>query len=217
MYLPYLRPGGCTVAGIKRRARRAAPGKIRIIGGRLRGSVLEVPDRPGLRPTPNRLRETLFNWLQPSLAGAACLDLFAGSGALGVEALSRGAGRVQLVERDAGLAAALRANLQRLDRERTTGVHAGDACVFLDAAAPVPFDIAKPFDVIFVDPPFAAHLWEPVIARLQTGNWLAPRAWIYLEMPAGMHVTVPSTWHVEREKDVGDVHAMLCRRQLGTR
>lgn len=208
MYFPWLYARGCIVAGVKRRARQTAPGKVRIIGGRLRGSVLEVPDRPGLRPTPNRLRETLFNWLQPSLAGAACLDLFAGSGALGIEALSRGADRMQLVERDADLADALRANLRRLHQERAAGVHVGDACAFLETAAP------GPFDIVFVDPPFAVHLWEPVVTRLQTGNWLAPRALIYLEMPTGTHVTVPPTWHIEREKKVGDVHAMLCRRTL---
>ncbi|HET7268460.1 MAG TPA: 16S rRNA (guanine(966)-N(2))-methyltransferase RsmD [Oleiagrimonas sp.] len=196
------------MARVKSRVRRgAAPGRVRIIAGRLRGSVLEVPDRPGLRPTPNRLRETLFNWLQPALPGARCLDLFAGSGALGIEALSRGAGAVQLVERDAGLAEALRVNLQRLGPGLDACVHGGDATGFLDAAD------AAPFDIVFVDPPFAAELWEPVSARLEAGGWLAPQALIYLEMPATMHVTVPSAWNIERDKCVGDVRALLYRRR----
>src|SRR5581483_4346490 len=103
----------------------AAPGRVRIIGGSLRGSKLEVPDVPGLRPTPDRVRETLFNWLMPVIDGARCLDLFAGTGALGIEALSRGAAVVDFVESDARLVALLRANLSRL--KQTAAVHAMNA------------------------------------------------------------------------------------------
>lgn len=200
--------GGDVMARVNKGARGGpAPGRVRIIGGHLRGSVLDVPDRPGLRPTPNRLRETLFNWLQPTLAGAACLDLFAGSGALGLEALSRGAGALQLVERDAGLAAALRANLARLCPDRGAQVHTGDACSFLGSVS------SRRFDVVFIDPPFATDLWNAVAEQLEDGVWLAPQARVYLEMPAGKRVAVPSTWTLEREKNIGGVHATLYRRQ----
>src|SRR5574338_1690283 len=95
----------------------SAPGKLRIVGGTLRGSRIAVPDAPGLRPTPDRVRETLFNWLAPVIADAHCLDLFAGTGALGIEALSRGAAPVDFVEADARLADLLRANLVRLKQD----------------------------------------------------------------------------------------------------
>lgn len=182
------------------------PGRVRIIGGDLRGSVLSVPDRPGLRPTPGRLRETLFNWLQPHLAGAHCLDLFAGSGALGIEALSRGAGGVCLVERDAGLAAALRGNLQRLRQGEKSSVREADASSLLTAAA------LQSFDIVFVDPPFADDLWEQTASRLEQGDWLMPQAWIYMEMPVGAHPSVPPTWVLQREAKAGDVRSVLYRR-----
>lgn len=190
----------------KGRRRSATPGRVRIIGGDLRGSVLSVPDRPGLRPTPGRLRETLFNWLQPHMPGARCLDLFAGSGALGIEALSRGAGEVCLVERDVGLAAALRANVQRLRQDEKARVHAADALSLL-ATAP-----SRPFDIVFVDPPFADGLWEPAASRIQDGGWLGPQAWIYMEMPVGAHPSTPSAWMRQRETTAGDVHGVLYRR-----
>src|SRR5690606_15336453 len=128
--------------------RRAAPGRIRIIGGTLRGSRLDVPDRPGLRPTADRVRETLFNWLQPVLPGARCLDAFAGTGALGLEAASRGAASVLALERDPALATALRAAVQRLGAT-TVEVHAADALAWL-ARPP-----DRRFDIVFLDPPFA--------------------------------------------------------------
>ena len=133
--------------------RHGAPGRIRIIGGSLRNSRLEVPDRPGLRPTPERVRETLFNWLAPVIAGSRCLDLFAGTGALGVEALSRGAARAQFVERDGRAVQALRANLARL-KAADGRVAEADALAWLQGEA-------EPFDLVFLDPPFAAAAWTP--------------------------------------------------------
>ncbi|HEX7338731.1 MAG TPA: 16S rRNA (guanine(966)-N(2))-methyltransferase RsmD [Rhodanobacteraceae bacterium] len=181
------------------------PGQVRIIAGSLRGSVLQVPARPGLRPTPNRLRETLFNWLAAHVPGACCLDLFAGSGALGIEALSRGAAQVDFVERDAGLAAALRANLERLHCADRGRVHAGDALAFL--AQPV----ARPFNLVLADPPFADGLWDAVVARLGAEGGLAPSAHVYLEMPSGTGVTVPATWSLTRETRAGEVRGALYR------
>lgn len=179
------------------------PGRVRIIGGRLKGSRLEVPALPGLRPTPDRLRETLFNWLQPHIAGARCLDLFAGSGALGLEAASRGAGSVVLVEREPVLAAGLRANLARL--HTAAEVVCADAGCWLRTAP-------RPFDLVFLDPPFAEQLWHPASVQLEQGGWLADPAWIYVEMPDGRDFDPPVGWQLHRETRVGAVRARLYRR-----
>lgn len=175
--------------------------KVRIIGGRFRGSKLEVADRPGLRPTPDRVRETLFNWLAPRIDGALCLDLFAGSGALGIEAISRGAASALLVERDPGLAAALRAAITRLG---ATGaeVACADALGFLSGAA-------RPFDLVFVDPPFDADLWSAVAARLAGGGWLAPGAMVHVEWPMDREPAMPPGWRVHREGRAGAVRHAL--------
>jgi 16S rRNA (guanine966-N2)-methyltransferase len=177
------------------------PRKVRIIAGRFRGSKLEVMDRPGLRPTPDRVRETLFNWLAPRIEGARCLDLFAGSGALGIEAASRGASRTVLVERDSVLAASLRAAVARL------GV-AGAEVVCTDALSYLAGP-ASPFDVVFVDPPFDADLWSQVAARLGERGWLAPGAQVHVEWPADREPTMPPTWRVHREGRAGAVRHAL--------
>lgn len=184
---------------------KKAPGRVRIGAGSLRGSVLAVPEHPGLRPTPGRVRETLFNWLRAVLPGARCLDLFAGSGALGVEALSRGAAWATFVERDAGLAEALRSNLGRLGREDAE-VECADAGAWLAGA------IRQPFDVVFLDPPFGADLWNRAVADLEASGLLAAPAWIHVEAPAGKGVVVPSGWRMHREGRAGDVHHVLYRR-----
>ena len=153
-------------------ARHGGPaGSVRIIGGRWRGTRLPVVDADGLRPTSDRVRETLFNWLQPVLRGARVLDLFAGSGALGFEAVSRGAGSAVLVERDARLAAMLRDSLARLDAGGQVEVAQSDALAWLRGPAP-----KQRFDVVFVDPPFAAALWPAVLEALP--GVLADDAWL---------------------------------------
>src|SRR5215471_2142750 len=169
-------------------ARASAPvtaGKVRIIGGRLRGSKLAVPDLPGLRPTPDRVRETLFNWLMPFIDGARCLDLFAGTGALGIEALSRGAASADFVETDPGLAQALRDNLSRLEQSNA-GVRSGDALTLLRSTP------AQPYDIAFVDPPFSADLWHDAAQALESGGWLRDGALVYLEMAAGADAALPA-------------------------
>lgn len=183
---------------------KSAPGRIRIIGGQLRNSRLDVPDLPGLRPTAERVRETLFNWLAPVMSGLRCLDLCAGTGALGVEALSRGAAAVQFVERDAKAAQALRANLSRL---KTSGgqVATADAQAYLHGAA-------QPFGLVFLDPPFALGLWTPLAERLEQGGWLAPSAWIYVEGPKGLAPVLPASWVLHREGHAGEVRYALYRR-----
>ena len=161
-----------------RRARNGAghaaqnASKVRIIAGRWRGTRLEVPSVEGLRPSPDRVRETLFNWLQGRVAGARCLDLFAGSGALGFEAASRGAAEVVMIERDPRALAALRAAATRLGADRVE-ILGEDALVWLGRAAD------RRFDLVFVDPPFAAGLHQAVLDRL--APWLAPEAWVYVE------------------------------------
>ncbi|GAB3781870.1 16S rRNA (guanine(966)-N(2))-methyltransferase RsmD [Dyella agri] len=182
------------------------PGRIRIIGGSLRNSRLEVPELPGLRPTPERVRETLFNWLAPMLAGARVLDLCAGTGALGIEALSRGAAGACFVEPEARAARALRDNLARL--KVTAGeVAAIDAQGFLSGTP-------RPFDLVFLDPPFALDLWGTLAARLEQGGWLAGQAWIYVESPRGQLPAVPADWSPHREGQAGEVRFALYRRAL---
>jgi len=183
---------------------KGAPGRIRIIGGSLRNSRLDVPDLPGLRPTPERVRETLFNWLAPMLAGVQALDLCAGTGALGIEALSRGAGAVRFVERDAGAAQALRDNLARL-KVVGAAVSVADAAGFLGGTP-------TRFGLVFLDPPFAADLWTPLAQRLEVGGWLAAQAWIYVESPGDVVPVLPSNWMLHREGRAGEVRHALYRR-----
>lgn len=189
-------------------AAAARPGSVRIIAGRWRGTRLPVANVPGLRPTSDRVRETLFNWLQPALPGARVLDLFAGTGALGLEAASRGAARVQLVEADARLAQTLAAAAARLDADGRVAVRHGDALAFLREDAGVPWDIA------FVDPPFTAGLWPAVLAALPAR--LAAEAWLYVESPAGHVPALPADWALHREGGTRDVRYALYRRGTGT-
>lgn len=180
------------------------PGSVRIIGGRWRGTRLPVPDRPGLRPTSDRIRETLFNWLQPQLPGARVLDLFAGSGALGLEALSRGAASARLIEVDGQLASSLKVLGTQLDAGEQLQVHAGDAVAWLRGAADASFDIA------FVDPPFDAGLWDAVLAVLPSR--MAAQGWIYLESPNALAPLLPPEWALHRENHTRDVRYALYRR-----
>lgn len=186
--------------------RKAGPGRIRIIGGNLRNSRLDVPDLPGLRPTAERVRETLFNWLTPVIDGARCLDLCAGTGALGIEALSRGATSVQFVERDMSAAQALRDNLVRL--KTTAGqVTVLDADLFLRSAP-------QAHDLVFLDPPFALELWSVLAQQLEQGGWLAAQAWIYVESPRAKAPALPPNWQLHREGHAGEVRFALYRRPL---
>lgn len=179
-------------------------GSVRIIGGRWRGSRLPVAERSGLRPTADRVRETLFNWLQGELHGASCLDLFAGSGALGFEAASRGADRVLLVERDAAQAASLRASAERL-QATAVAVRCADAQAVL---AELP---AAAFDLVFVDPPFASGLAESVLPRLD--RVLRPAAWLYLEATIEQQAPqLAADWRLHREGRTREAAYRLFRR-----
>ena len=187
---------------------KAAPGSIRIIGGRWRGTKLVVPDSPGLRPSSDRVRETLFNWLMPKLAGARVLDLFAGTGALGLEAVSRGAAHAVLVERDLSLAGNLREAVGRLSAQSAIEVVQADALAWLTAQP------EKAFDLAFVDPPFAGDLWQAALAALLPK--LADDAWLYLESPAGTEPAMPPEWELHREGRTRDVRFALYRRAAAT-
>ncbi len=182
--------------------------EVRIIGGEWRGRKLNFPPAAGLRPTPDRVRETVFNWLQFELAGTSCLDLFAGSGALGFEALSRGAAEVVFVERDPEAARAIGEMLieLRCDRGRVEQL---DALAWLELGPPA----SKPFDIVFLDPPYGES-WLPVLAeKLERGGWLAPGAWIYLEDAAARgEPRLPAAWTLLRSKRAGDVGYHLARR-----
>lgn len=180
-----------------------APGRVRIIAGRLRGSRIDVPDRPGLRPTPDRVRETLFNWLAPVIDGARVLDLFAGTGALGIEALSRGAAEVDFVESDRALAEALRATLARL--QQSAEVTQLPAKTFL-------LGPHAPYSLVFLDPPFAAELWVGVAERLEQGGLLVDGARVYVESPRQLTPALPANWQLLRELQAGEVRAALYRR-----
>ena len=174
------------------------PGRLRIVGGEWRGRRLPVLDQPGLRPTPDRVRETLFNWLAPLITGARCLDLFAGSGALGFEAASRGAGRVVMIEKSANLARVLRENRLLLDARQVEVIQA-DAGLWL--AGP-----AEPFDLVFLDPPFAEDLLGRTCAALAQGVWLARGARVYLEAAATPGFpALPEEWRLVRAKQAGQV------------
>jgi len=184
------------------RSGHARPGRVRIIGGSLHNSRLPVPLVEGLRPTPERVRETVFNWLAPVMAGARCLDLCAGTGALGIEALSRGAAAVSFVEREGRLAQALRSNLERL------GV--GGEVVVADAQTWLQ-GLPRQYDVVFLDPPFALELWAALARQLAAGGWLAPGAMVYVEWPAALAPELPASWQVHRQGRAGAVHYALMR------
>ena len=180
------------------------PGKLRIVGGSLRGSRLDVIDRDELRPSSDRLRETLFNWLAPMIEGARCLDLYAGTGALGIEAISRGARECVFVERDRTLAKQLESTLARLNVSAGRVICA-DALHWL--AQP-----AGKFDLVFLDPPFPAALWAESARRLEAGGWLDESAWIHVEAPADAVLELPPNWSVHRESRAGAVHFAVYRR-----
>ncbi len=197
----------------------SAPGVVRIIGGDWRGTRLPVADRQGLRPTADRVRETVFNWLQPKLPGARVLDLFAGTGALGLEALSRGAREAVLIERDRDLAESLRQSIAKLPGGERAQVICADALSWLRAGSLS----ASGFDVIFLDPPFAGDaqsglaqggLWQPALAAL--APWLADDAWLYLESPqssaAQPHMNPGAAWQLHRQGLTREVHYAVYRR-----
>jgi len=188
-----------------RPAARGGPSReVRLIGGQLRRSKLPVADKPGLRPTPDRVRETLFNWLGTDLAGWRVLDAFAGSGALGFEAASRGAAEVQLIERDAELVRSLRASQARLKAEALR-VDAAEALAWMARCAP------GRFELVLIDPPFDAGLQAPALAA--AAPLVAAGGLLYLESPAALaDAELPAGFALLRQGRAGSVHYHLLRR-----
>jgi 16S rRNA (guanine966-N2)-methyltransferase len=202
---------------------------LRIVGGQWCGRRIHFPPMPALRPTPDRVRETLFNWLQGTIGGARCLDLFAGSGALGLEALSRGAAEVVFVERDPAVAAALAANLALLERPAiatsvpavaapagATAPGAGSAARGRVLAADAFGFLAgtpRPFDVVFLDPPYGQGRLPELCRLLESRGWLAARALVYIESAAREgQPALPPSWSPWRQLRAGAVSAGLARR-----
>ncbi|AXS83918.1 16S rRNA (guanine(966)-N(2))-methyltransferase RsmD [Marinobacter sp. Arc7-DN-1] len=180
-------------------------GELRIIGGDWRSRKLRFPDAGGVRPTPARARETLFNWLTFHLAGSSCLDLFAGSGALGLEALSRGAATVTLVDHTPALATALRDNLRLLKSN-------GGEVVCADVESYLKQRNRPPFDIVFMDPPFRQGWLGRLFPLLDQQEWIRPGGWVYVEHESEIPTpAVPGTWQLHRQKSAGQVTYSLFR------
>lgn len=176
--------------------------EIRIIGGLWKRTKLKVVDKPGLRPTPDRVRETVFNWLGQDMTGLRCLDAFAGTGALGFEAASRGAAAVLLIEQDSALVEQLQATRTQLDAA-TVQVQRGDGVAAIRQAVPASLD------VIFIDPPFDAPLFEPALAACARA--LSAEGFVYLEAPTAYtdETLAAAGLRVHRHLKAGAVHAHL--------
>ena len=187
--------------GKKQQYKKTAIGSIRIISGKYRGRKLPVLMAEGLRPTTDRVKETLFNWLMPYIHNANCLDCFAGAGSLGFEALSRGAAKVKLIELKKQAAKQLLANTQLLQSSDIL-VSNADTVVFLKSQTP------EKFDVVFVDPPFNQNLVSPTCALLNQG-WLNDQALIYVEMELSGTQVLPANWQLIKEKAAGQVSYRL--------
>jgi len=187
-----------------RPSRGGSAGRFRIIGGEWRGRRLALPQGDDVRPTPDRVRETLFNWLAPVIAGARCLDLYAGSGALGLEALSRGAAHVTFVDRAPAVTRRIAAHLATLGCDRGEPL-CMDAMRYLERPA-------APFDIVFLDPPYRAGLLGPALARLFAGGWMASAACVYLEHESGIDPPpAPHGWRMFRSATAGQVRYHLLR------
>lgn len=184
-------------------------GKIRIIGGQWRGRKLSVPDKPGLRPTPQRTRETLFNWLTPWIGGAFCVDLFAGSGALGLEAASRGALRVVLVEKNKALAHNIQ-NHARLFNAHQVELVCRDAQNYIA-------DSCETADIFFLDPPFSSNLLLPCCESLEAHGRLHKNSLVYLEMERVLlertKAALPACWHELKRGLSRETAYLLMQRQ----
>jgi len=189
-----------------RTRKQDGPGSVRIIGGEWRGRRLPVPDLPGLRPSGDRCRETLFNWLQADIRGAICVDLFAGSGALGLEAASRGAAEVVLVEKLSAVARMLGENVERLDAGNVSVVET-DALQWLHNCP------AGSLDIAFVDPPFGIQLESRAIELMTARDCIRPGGFIYVETAREAPLPSPAPgWEITREKLLGEVRMLLLKK-----
>lgn len=186
--------------------------QLRIIGGEWRGRKLRFPDAPNLRPTPDRVRETIFNWLAPMIHGACCLDLFAGSGALGLEALSRGAAFTTFVDSHKKVTQALKAHLDVLNSNDKAEVLQMDGEKMLNHESFLNTE-AKIYDIVFLDPPYHLDLMAKVVPLLEENDWLSNNAMLYLEIEKRQSLpTLPENWTLLKEKTAGEVNYFLFQR-----
>lgn len=181
----------------------SAPRQVRIIAGRWRGTKLPVVLKEGVRPTPNRVKETLFNWLQPQIEGSHCLDLFAGSGALGLEAVSRGATQATLVDSDAQIIALLSQQVEKLRAHKDVRICHDDAYAYLEKDS-------NAFDIIFLDPPFSIYHPEQLLQQLLNSACIKLSTCIYLETAAEKFPQIPpKSWQWRRQLKAGQVECGL--------
>ncbi|WP_462170983.1 16S rRNA (guanine(966)-N(2))-methyltransferase RsmD [Pseudoalteromonas xiamenensis] len=181
-------------------------GFIRIIGGKYRGRKLPVKDVEGLRPTTDRVKETLFNWLMQDIRDATVLDCFAGSGGLGFEALSRFAATVTFIERDKSAAQQIEANMAAI---KTTNARV----IQSDVLTTTQTQATQQYDLVFVDPPFRKALAATICTQLETNGWLAKEAIIYIEVEQELELNVPENWRLYKEKKAGQVAYRLFLRE----
>jgi 16S rRNA (guanine966-N2)-methyltransferase len=176
-------------------------GELRLIGGQWKRTKLSFPLLPGVRPTPSRVRETLFNWLAMDIAGSHCLDLFAGSGALGLEALSRGAASCTFVDQQPEICRQIQQHLNKLGAANARVIQ-GDALAVKDLS----FATGQQPEIIFIDPPFHQDWLPGLISALDFAEWFKHCRWLYIETEKELtHIEVPANWTLEREKTAGDV------------
>ena len=180
-------------------------GNLRIIAGKHRGRKLSFLQLPGVRPTPNRVRETLFNWLTGFTEGACCLDLFCGSGALGLEAISRGAAEVTFVDASDSVMRNVRQQLKILQEPAETYCQKAEKWLTEQPAE-------SAFDIIFLDPPFNQNLLQPVCARIAEKSLIKPGGYIYLEAEATLsHLPLPQNWQIQKQKQTSQIVYTLCQ------
>lgn len=183
--------------------------KLRIIGGQWRGRKLNFPDAPGLRPTPDRVRETLFNWLHTRIAGSHCLDLFAGSGALGFEALSRDAKHVTMIDNNREVIATLEKNITLLGADNVKLLNADVSKLLAQVNS-----LEQTFDIVFLDPPYHQDLITVCCEALEDNGFLAPVSYLYMEAEFRILTDIlPETFSVMRSKKAGNVNFHLIKRE----
>jgi len=188
--------------------------QLRIIGGEWRGRKLRFPDVPNLRPTPDRVRETIFNWLAPMIHGARCLDLFAGSGALGLEALSRGAAFTTFVDSHKKATIALKSHLDLLNSNGRSNDHSNDRAevIQMDSVKFLKAE-AKKYDLVFLDPPYHLDFMQKVVPLLESNAWLSDKAMLYLEIEKRQSLPeLPENWKQLKDKTAGEVNYYLFQR-----
>lgn len=186
--------------------------QIRIIGGEWRGRKLRFPDAPNLRPTPDRVRETIFNWLATMINGAHCLDLFAGSGALGLEALSRGASFITFVDNNKKVTQDLKRNLDLLNANEKAKVYSMDGVKFLSHEKLLKTETKK-YNLVFLDPPYHLDYMQKVVPLLEQNDWLAEDALLYLEIEKRQSLpALPVNWQQLKDKTAGEVSYYLFQR-----